>query len=79
MLPWSSDKAKRPDWSICTAEILATGESIDEGKSLAITTSELFNIFVLVIVALDSFFETVRIVSQKSSLGPPGKEFHVLL
>lgn len=54
VVSWSSHKAKRPVRSIGTAELLAAGEAIDEGKILASTLAVITNQPVELIIALDT-------------------------
>ena len=60
-LNWSSQKSKRSVKSIGDAEILAAGETIDEGKVLANAYRELLHMEIELLVALDSkdLFETL--------------------
>ncbi len=54
VLSWSSIKSRRPVKSVASAETLAAGEAIDEGKVLVNALAELLNIKIGLWVALDS-------------------------
>ncbi len=43
-LAWGSQKSKRPVKSVASAEILAAGSAIDEGKSLVLALQGLMNV-----------------------------------
>lgn len=65
---WSSRKSKKPVKSVGAAEILAAGESIDEGKVIAHTYSLLLGFKVKLPIALDSkdLFQTLP--TQRNSI-----------
>ena len=60
-LSWASHKSKRPVKSIASAEILAVGEAIDEGKILAKAYEELIGVQTELWIILDSkdLYETL--------------------
>lgn len=68
VLSWSSRKAKRPVRSIGAAEILAAGESIDEGKNLARTLSDIHGIHVNLFVVVDSRDLFPSLKTQRNSI-----------
>jgi len=61
VLSWSSRKSKRPVKSIASAETLAVGEAIDEGKLLRNAFERLLNIEIELVIILDSkdLFDTL--------------------
>lgn len=60
-LSWTSRKSKRPVKSVASAEILAAGEPVDEGKLLRKAFDNLLGIDVELVIALDSkdLFDTL--------------------
>ena len=50
---WMSHKSHRPVKSIASAEILAVGEAVDQGKALKATMSQLLGLYVELIVVTD--------------------------
>lgn len=53
-MSWSSHKIRRSVRSIVPAEILSARESIDEGKVIAVTLSEIFGTRILLHIGVDS-------------------------
>ena len=73
-LSWSSTKAKRPVKSIGSAEVLATGAAIDEGKLISQAMSTLLNYTVDLTIVLDSkdLYDTIstcRLATDRSIRG----------
>ena len=54
LISWSSHKSKRPVCSIGSAEILAAGEAIDEGKVIKRVIGKVHNFNPDLIVVVDS-------------------------
>lgn len=53
-IDWSSHRFKSPVWSTAAAEILATGEAIDDGRMLATTLHRIYGANIPLCVAVDS-------------------------
>lgn len=68
VVAWSSHCAKRPVRSIGAAEILAAGESIDEGKMLAATLGAVFNSSIPFEIILDSSDLFTSLSTQRQSI-----------
>ncbi len=74
VLSWSSRKSRQPVKSIGSAEALATGEAIDQGKVLVRAFNELSNLEIDPCIALDSkdlftTLSTCRLASDRSIRG----------
>lgn len=67
-LSWISHKSKRPVKCIPAAEILASGETIDEAKSIAHTYRELLNMDISVQLCVDSKDLFTSLSTQRNSI-----------
>ena len=67
-LSWSSRKSKRPVKSIGSAEVLAVGEAIDEGKILKSVVSTIIGVNVKLLVATDSKDLFNSLSTQRNSI-----------
>ena len=65
-ISWLSHKSKRPVKSVPAAEILASAEAIDEGKSIAHAYSELLGVEVKVHLCVDSKDLFTSLSSQRN-------------
>lgn len=71
VLFWSSHKSKRPGLYIGTAEIIAAGEIINEGKMLATTASSLHSSRVSLLIALYSKDMFTSLSTQRNGMDKP--------
>lgn len=67
-ISWLSHKSKRPVKSVPAAEILAAGEGIDEGKTIARTYSDLLDMDVGMRLCVDSKDLFTSLSTQKNSI-----------
>lgn len=69
MLSWSVDKSHRPPPSVDAAEILAAGEAIDDGMMMARRLSCTINVYIPLVVDLDSHDVFTFLSTQRNSAG----------